>query len=256
MRKSNPRQQVNDLCGENKGKDKKTLRRLLRAIDDVYNLRREESLIQSEPTEEQDPKSPAAANSSSFSESYHNRFSFASEPIEASVGPSIGTLTGKFDDGFGRARSLLIFGAFIDLLPERSVDMVLDDRTTYVRSESPQSYNSGPHDLPSLYPTPRVRIMDQSIVSSRLAIRPMVPYFPIDDARPDPSYPSTRHVRTDPGFSGTRPSLGVSTSATLTSRRDAPTDLLDFAISFPPEPPDLSDETQSSAESPSASSHP
>ena len=109
------RQQVNDLYGKNKGKNKKTLRRLLRAIDDVYNLRREESLIQSKPAKGQDPKSSAAANSSSFSESRHNRFSFASEPIAASVGPSIGTLTGEYDDGFGRARSLLIFGAFIDL---------------------------------------------------------------------------------------------------------------------------------------------
>ena len=226
------RRQVNDLCGKNEGKDKRILQLLLGEIMYVYNLRHEESPIQSEPAEGQDPKSPAAENLSSASESGHNRFGFASESIAVSDGPSIGALTGECEDGFRRARPLLILGAFIDLPPERSVDMVLDERTTYVRSESPQSYNSGPHDLPSLHPTPRVRTVDQFIVSSRLANRPMVPYFSMDDARPGPSYPSTRRARTDPGFRASRPSLGVSTSATLTSRRDAPTDLLDFAISI------------------------
>ena len=246
------RQQVNDLYGKNTGKDKKTLRRLLRAVDYVYNLRREESLVQSEPAEGQDPKSPAVANSSSFSESRHNRFGFASESIAVSGGPSIGALTGECEDGFGRARSLLIFRAFIDLLPERSVDMVLDDRTTHVRPESPQSFDSGSHGLSSLHPTIQgtsgVRFMERSIAPSPLAIRPVIPYSPMEDARPRRTHPSTRRAGTDPGFGATRPSLGVSTSATLTSRRDAPTDLLDFAISSPPESPDLSDESQSGAE--------
>ena len=71
----------------------------------------------------------------------------------------------------------------------------------------------------------------------------------MDDARPRRTHPSTRLVGTDPGFSATRPSLGVSNSATFASRRDTPTELLDSAISSPLGSPDLGDEGQSGAES-------
>ena len=99
------RQQVNELCGKNKGKDKKILRRLLRAIDHVYNVRREESPIQTEPAEEQDPKTSVAVNSASSSgesRAILNRLSSVSESTEASGGPSGDTQTGEGEDGLGR----------------------------------------------------------------------------------------------------------------------------------------------------------
>ena len=134
------------------------------------------------------------------------------------------------------------------------MDRVLDDdRKTNVRSESPQIYDSGSPGLPSLPPTvqgaPGVKFMERSIVSSPLAIRPVMPYSPMEDPRPWCTHPYTRRAETDPGFSATRPSLGVSNSATLTSRRDTPTKFLDSAISSPLGSLDLSDGGQSSAES-------
>ena len=246
------RDKVNDLCGKYTGNDRKNLQSLLRIIDDVRNLSLfdADGPIKCEPAEEQSSKTSAAANSSSSSESRHKRSSFASESTAFSGGPSIGTSTGEGEDGFGRARPLLIPGSFIDLRPERSVDKILeDDRKTYVRSDSPQSCDSGSHGLPSLHPNPGVKFMERSIAPSPFAIRPVIPYFPMEDARPRRTYPSTRRAETDPGFNATRPSFGVSTSVTLASRRDMPTEFLDSAIGSPLGSPDLSDEGQSGAES-------
>ena len=249
------REKVNDLCSKytDNGANLQSLRSM---IDDVRNHRFSdaEGPIKSEPVEEPGPKTSAAANSSSFSESRHKQFSFASESTAFSGGPSIGTSTGEGEDGFGRASSLLIPRAFIDLRPERSVDRVLDDdRKTYVRSESPQSYDSSSHGFPSHHPTVQgttgVGFMERSIATSPLAIRPAIPYSPMDDAHPRRTHPSTRRAGTDPGFGATRPSFGVSTSATLASRRDTRTGFLDSAISSPFGSPDLGDEGQSGAES-------
>ena len=142
------------------------------------------------------------------------------------------------------------------------MDRVLydDTRKTYVRPESPQSFDSGSHGLPPLHPTvqgnPGVRFMERSISTSPLAIRPVIPHSPMDDVRPRRTHPSTRRAGTDPGFGATRPNLGVSSSATFASRRDTPTELLDSAISSPLGSPDLGDEGQSGAESPSPPSRP
>ena len=129
------------------------------------------------------------------------------------------------------------------------MDRVLDDeRKTYVRSESPESYDSGSHGSPSLHPTvqgtPGVRFMEQSIATSPLATRPVIPYSPMEDTLPHRTHPPTRR---DPGFSVTRPRFGVSSSATWTWRRDTPTEFLDSAS--PLGTSDLSDESQSGAES-------
>ena len=111
------RQKVNDLRGKNTGKDRKNLRCLLRRIDKVQHRRPSDSdgPIKSDSAEEQCPKTSAAANSLSSSESRHKRSSFSSESTAFSGGPT----TGEGEDGFGRARSLLILGAFIDLPPEQ-----------------------------------------------------------------------------------------------------------------------------------------
>ena len=99
------RQQVNDLRGKNKGKDKKTLRRLLRAIDDVYNHRREEIPIQSEPAEEQDPNTSVASNPASSSgepRAIQNRLRSVSESTAATGGLSGDSQTSEVEVGPGR----------------------------------------------------------------------------------------------------------------------------------------------------------
>jgi hypothetical protein len=98
-------QQVNDLCGKNKGEDKEILRRLLCEIDMVYNLRREDIPIQSEPAEEQDPKTSVAANSASFSgepRTIPSRLSSVSESTAATGGLSGDPPTSEGEDGLGR----------------------------------------------------------------------------------------------------------------------------------------------------------
>ena len=131
------------------------------------------------------------------------------------------------------------------------MDRVLDDdRKTYVRPESPESYDSGSHGSPSIHPTvqgtPGVRFMERSIATSPLAVRPVIPNPSMEDVRPHRTHPSTRRAGTDPGFS---PSFGVSNSAKLGMRRDTPTNLSDSAISSPLGSPDPNDEGRSGAES-------
>ena len=101
------RQQVNDLRGKNKGKDKKTLQHLLRAIEDVDILRREESPIQSDPAEERNPNNSVAANPTSSSGEPRaipntNRLSSVSESTAASGGLSGDSQTREGADSLGR----------------------------------------------------------------------------------------------------------------------------------------------------------
>jgi hypothetical protein len=250
------RKQVCDLLGKNAGKDRevKFLQDLLQLIDDVWNLRSSgsEGPSQIEPSEEQARKISVGVNSrSSLGESrgISDQRSFASEPTAVSGGlggPSSGTQISEGKIGFGRASSSLIPGASIDLQPEYPADKALDrERETYVRAESPLSDESGSRSLPSpratVLDTPGVGIMDRSTITSSSAI-----HFPyLGDAR------QRRFARrTDPGYSGTRPSLvtQASTSVLSTSRRDSPTILPNPAIGSSYEPFDLSDEGQSSAE--------
>ena len=96
-------QQVNDLCGKTEGKDKEILQLLRCEIDHVYNLRREESPIQSEPAEEQDCNTSVAANpasSSGESRPIHNRLGSVSESTAATGGLSDQTREGE--EGLGR----------------------------------------------------------------------------------------------------------------------------------------------------------
>jgi hypothetical protein len=244
------RKQVQDLLEKNAGKDRemKILQELLQMIDDVCSLRfsGSEGPGQGDPPEEQGRKTsiPANLTSSSDVRGISNQRSFASESTAFSGGgPSGGTPTSEGEVGFGRAGSLLIPRASIDFQPVNPADNVLDrEKETYVRSDSPQSDESGSRSLPLRYATgtPGVGMMDRSSATSPSAI-----HFPyIGDAR------QRRFTRwTDSGFSGTRPSLATraSTSVIPTSRRDSPTIFPNPAIGSSYEPFDLSSEGQSSA---------
>jgi hypothetical protein len=255
------RKQANDLLGKNFGKDReiKILQDLLQTIDDVYNLRISGSggPSQTDLAEEQGRKTSVAVDLTSSSESrgIANQRSFASESTAFSGGgPSGGTPTGEGDVGIGRTSSLSIPGVSIDLQPENPADKVLGrERETYVRAESPQSDESGSR-IPSsphatVQGTPGVGFMDRSTATSPSAI-----HFPyIGDTR---QRRFTR--RTDPGSSGTRPSLvtRASTSVLPTSRRYSPTILPNPAIGSSYEPFDVGDEGQSGAEASSPLSPP
>lgn len=240
------REQVDDLCGKNKGKDREILRRLLRMIDDVCNLRiSSEEGPQREPTDEQGPWTSAAANSTSSSgnpRDISSRFSSGFESTAVTGGQSGGTPANDGEDNFGSTRSILVPRALTDRLPERSTDKVLyDERQTYGRSESSQSYDSGSHSF--LSPRP----VQGTPIGTPPAISPVIPYFPyMGDVRQRRMYTTTR--RTGSGFSVTRPSLGTrdSTGAVFTS---APTILPSPATGSesPRGSLDLGDEGQSGA---------
>jgi hypothetical protein len=218
------RKQVHDLLGNNAGKDREILQDLLQKIDVVCNLRFSglEGPSQSDPVEEQGPKTSVAVDlmSSSRSRGHTIQRSFASESTAVSDGgPSSGTPTGEV--GFGRASSLLISGAFIDLQPEYRADKVFDrERETYVRTESPQSDESGSRSPSSphatVQDTPGLGFMNRSTVTSLSAINSPL----LGDAR---QHGFTR--QTDSEYSSTRPSLvtRASTSVLSTLRRDSPT---------------------------------
>jgi hypothetical protein len=245
------REKVGDLCGKYTGRDRKNLRHLLRKIEEVWNLRSSgtDGPGQSEPAEEQGPNTSVVVNSASSSElrGISNQLSFVSGSTAVAWRPSGGTPTSEGEDDFGRARSLLIPRVFIDLRPERPDNVGLDDeRKSPVRSDSPQSYDSGFPGFPSLHPTvqgtPGVRIMRTS--TSPSAIR-----RPIRGAHPRHSYPPAVRIGTNPGPIATRPSLEASTSEVPTPLRHVPTVPSNLAISSPYGSPDLSDEGQSGTES-------
>ena len=115
--------------------------------------------------------------------------------------------------------------ACIDSQTVRSADKVLDDeRKTDRRSESPQSYDSGFHSIPSLYPTAQ-GTSGSAIVSRSIGMTPStilpVTYFPyIGDARQRPNMSARR---TSSEFSLIRPSLAIranTTGAQSTLQRD------------------------------------
>jgi hypothetical protein len=111
------REQVNDLCGKNTGKNREFLRRLLRTVDDVCDLRSStsEGPSKREHVEEQGPKTSVVANSTSSSGATRgtgDRFSVASESTAVTRGPSSGTQTSEGEDGFGSESSLSSFRSF------------------------------------------------------------------------------------------------------------------------------------------------
>ena len=92
------REQVNDLCSKNTGRDGEILHRQLRMIDEVLvRFSGSTGFSQSEHAEEQDPKTSAAVSSASYSWGSHgicNRSGFASD-IAVAIGPSGGIQSGK-----------------------------------------------------------------------------------------------------------------------------------------------------------------
>ena len=211
---------VTDLCGKHtaSANEKEFLRRLLQTIDGVIN-RRYSGSGQREPTEEKGPKSSVSMNSPSSSgerRGTRNRFSIASESTAVTGGPSSFIETsGGGEDGSERTNSLMISGAFINLQPERLVDDLLEgEGKTYVRSESPQSYDSIPHSLRSFYPTSQATAGVEIMMDrSRQRI-----------------HATTR--RSGLGFGATRPSLvsRASSRALFALRRDAATSLSNSSI--------------------------
>ena len=194
------RKQLNDLHGENIGKDRevKILQQLLQTIDRVCNLRPSDSggPSQSKPAGDRGPRTPAPVNSASPSGLSRNikvQFSFSSEP-PAVGGPLSGmhtTDTSESEGGFG-----IIPRISINLqpeAPERLMESFLDgEMKTYRRSESPQRHESASHQ--SLHPP--VETVNRFVPTSRPSIVPPVtamPYFPyIGDSHQRLTSTSTR----------------------------------------------------------------
>ena len=121
------------------------------------------------------------------------------------------------------------------------------------RSESPQSYDSGFHSIPSLYSTVQgtsgAGIVSRSVGATPSTISP-VTYFPfIGDALQRTSMPARR---TSSEFSFIRPSLAVranTAGAPSTSRGDTSIVFPNPTIGSPHGSSDPGDEGQSGAES-------
>lgn len=238
------REQVNDLCGNNAGKDKKILQRLLGMIDEAEQLRVSgcEDPAQCELAGVQGPETSVVVNptlSSVESRATTRQMSFASESTAVTVGQM-----SEGEDGFEGASSLVVPRASADLQPERSVDKVLDcEKKTHVRSTSLQSYESGSLGVlsPSLHPTVQVTsgvgTMDQS--------------FGAFSSTPYMGGARQRRLtgRIDLGFSAPMQSLEAraSTGEPFMSRRNVPTVLLNPAISSIYGSIDPRDEGQSGA---------
>ena len=263
------RGQVKDLCGKNIGRHGEVLHRLLGIIDDVSNLRVSGSkdLSECESADEQNVKTLATANLTSFSEESRGlskQFSFASSTT-AIGGLSSDSQTGNGDGGFTGANSLLISRDSIDLQPDCSADKFLGcEKKAHVQPVFPQGYEAGFHSSPM---SPSPWIMGRASGISRPAISPVIPYFPCAaDARQIPSspwvmgqpigtpllpailpaYPYFRHTVNDSqrysdtytrwvssGVGGTGPNLFIRapTGTSFGSRRDVPTVLSSHTIS-------------------------
>jgi hypothetical protein len=237
------RKQVTDLCDESTGKDRRIqiLYGLLQLIDDVYELRSSgsEGPYQIEHAEEQGLETLAVNSTSSLGESRRisNRFGSPSEPTAVTGGPSSGTQTrtSEGEGGFGRASSLLLLRASIDLQPERPVDNVLDrEMMSYGRTESSRSYELSSHSLASHYPLPSpvtvrgpgVRTMPRRSVT--VPIPSTSSYFPYMGGGQNP-FMRQSSSRFTPSRSSS-PTL-ASTDVLSTSRRDAHTALPNPAAS-------------------------
>ncbi len=198
------REQVGDLCGQNTGKDKEILQRLLGRIEYVLKLRfsSSERPSQSELVKERGPKTPPVAASSmpssGESRGVSNRFNFASESTAVTGGPSSGTQTSRDEDGFGRAGSSLFPRVFIDSQSERSADKYLERwRKTHGRPESLQGYHSRSHGLPSPYPTTPDILVDRPIGASPVGSSPVIPFSQyVAEARQRRIYSPTRRTST------------------------------------------------------------
>jgi hypothetical protein len=234
---------VTDLCDESTGKDRRIqiLYGLLQLIDDVYELRSSgsEGPYQIEHAEEQGLETLAVNSTSSLGESRRisNRFGSPSEPTAVTGGPSSGTQTrtSEGEGGFGRASSLLLLRASIDLQPERPVDNVLDrEMMSYGRTESSRSYELSSHSLASHYPLPSpvtvrgpgVRTMPRRSVT--VPIPSTSSYFPYMGGGQNP-FMRQSSSRFTPSRSSS-PTL-ASTDVLSTSRRDAHTALPNPAAS-------------------------
>ena len=170
------RGQVNELCVKNTVKDRKLLERLLRMIDKVFHLRSSGSMDsgQSEPAEK--------------------RCSFGSDSTAVSGGLSSDMQTSEGEDGFGRARSLLIPRATTDLQPDSG-------------SDSLSSFHS-------VVQTPGVGIMHRSFSTFQSIIPAVIPgpHFQHMGTSQSHINPSTR--RTPSPSSATRPSVVTRASTT------------------------------------------
>jgi hypothetical protein len=123
-----------------------------------------------------------------------------------------------------------------------SMDIFSSRGKTHVRSESPQSFESGPHSVPSRRPigTPGVGNINRFFGTSPSAISPVIPYsLHIGDA-------SQRMGQAGSGFKATRQSLEsrASTGALSMLRRNAPTVLPNPAVGSPHGSFELSDEDE------------
>ncbi|KAF8468061.1 hypothetical protein DFH94DRAFT_776886 [Russula ochroleuca] len=214
------RKQVNKLCGQFTGKNGEIFQQLLQMIDRVNNSRSSgsEAPAQREPAEGAETSvivnpTPSLRESRAIS----SRLSFASESTAVTGRPSSGSQTSENDGGFGQS-----FGQSSML---GSMDIFSSRGKTHVRSESPQSFESGPHSVPSRRPigTPGVGNINR--------------FF--GDA-------SQRMGQAGSGFKATRQSLEsrASTGALSMLRRNAPTVLPNPAVGSPHGSFELSDEDE------------
>ncbi|KAI0267905.1 hypothetical protein BGY98DRAFT_938473 [Russula aff. rugulosa BPL654] len=196
-------------------------------MDEVLDLRFSvtEGFSQSEPAEEQDPKTSVAVNPSPAS--FLGGRAFRLQVHLAAVGPSSSTQSGEDEDGFGKLSS--------DKVSCR-------EKITHSRSESPkesfQGHEPVSHSLPSSHftvqGTPGFGITHRSIDTSPVAIPPVISYFPyLEDVRQRRNYSPTG--RNGTGFGAASPNLvtRASASAPFTSRRDASATLPSPATSSP-----------------------
>jgi hypothetical protein len=189
----------NELCIKNTGKDRKLLERLLRMIDKVLHLR-----------------------SSGSTDS--GRLTFGSDSA-VNGGSSSDIQTSKGEDGFGRARSLLIPRATTDLQPDSGSDSLSSFRST-------------------AQVTRGVGIVHRSFGTFLSTIPPVIPgsHFQFMGTGQRRLYTSTR--RTVSASSATMPTLATraSDNALFASRRDAPTIFQGHAITTSHRSSDHSDE--------------
>ena len=206
------RELVDALSVKNTGKDRKLLERLLRMIDKVFHLRSSGSMDsgQSEPAEK--------------------RLSFGSDSTAVNGGPSSDIQTSEDEDGFGRARSLLLPRATTDMWPDSGFDSL-----------------SSFHSTGQV--TPGVGIVHRSVGAFLSTVPPVNPgphfHFQSMGAGQRSIYTSTRRTITS---GATMPTIATraSTSALFASRRDAPTILQGFASTTSHRSSDLSEEDRSS----------
>jgi len=203
------RELVNALCIKNTVKDRKLLERLLKMINKAFYLR----------------SSGSMDSESGQSEPAEKRRSFGSDSTAVNGGLSSDIQTSEDEDGFGRARSLLIPRATTDLQPG-----TVSDSLPSLRSR--------------VQVTPGVGIVHQSFGAFLSTIPPVIPgpHFQYMGASQRSIYTSMR--RTVSASGATMPTLATraSSSALFVLPRDAPTILQGHAITSSLGSTDHSDE--------------